>query len=113
SRWVIVPRDQTCPQAASVMRSWNGASNAVLFASARSTWAAPSTLRRVARPCSKRSDLPSLSVIAVLFRCRVPIGSVWQPDIVFRERGRGRARAYQIVELRLLDLLPERALVGK
>ena len=50
SRLVQSGRDQTCPQAASVISAWNGASKAVFAASARSTWASPSTPRRVFMP---------------------------------------------------------------
>ena len=56
SRRLSSGRAQTEPQAPSVMKAWKSASRAVFAASARSTWASPSTRRRTAIPASKRSD---------------------------------------------------------
>ena len=50
SRFDQSGRDQTLPQALSVISCWNGRSNSVVADSARSTCWSPSTARLTARP---------------------------------------------------------------
>ena len=50
SRLLQWGRDQTAPQAPSVISAWKGASKSVWLALAPSTWASPSTARRVCMP---------------------------------------------------------------
>src|SRR5215471_11925398 len=47
--------DQVSPHAYRVMKSWKSLVNAVVPATARSTWASPSTSRRTVIPCAARS----------------------------------------------------------
>jgi hypothetical protein len=63
SRFESCGRDQTEPQAPSVMKVWNGSSKSVIAAVARSTWESPSTARRVFMPVANRSLLARSSVI--------------------------------------------------
>src|SRR5262245_9475721 len=50
----------TAPHTPAVMKSWNGRSKAVALAVARSTWASPSTRRRVLSPLSCASSDKSM-----------------------------------------------------
>src|SRR5512138_526540 len=68
SRLVRPGRDQTEPQAPSVMKSRKSALKALRFASERATWAAPSTALRVSRPSLRRASPGIFSVKAVLPR---------------------------------------------
>ena len=56
SRRASPGRCQRSPQAVRVMKSWKSAVNGVVPATARSTWASPSTSRRVRIPASRRSS---------------------------------------------------------
>src|SRR4030095_13423265 len=88
-------RAQTDPHATSVMNRWNGASNGVWLASARSRSPSPSTARRTRVPAS--------------YRAASPVGSLGMlvSHVVLGQARRCRLRADDVPKLRQLQLVLE------